>query len=228
MLSKKVSSGADYIPENATLPVMQEAVQSCRGCDLWECATQAVFGEGPADAPIVFVGEQPGDREDREGKAFVGAAGQLFNEALHDAGLNRSDVYVTNAVKHFRFEERGKRRIHKTPSRTQISACQPWVEAEMEIVRPRIIVCLGNTAVLSVIGRGVKLMEERGVVMPHRVASGALMTVHPAFLLRMPDENRRTEEYARFVADIETAKAFSQLQRTPPLPYRLDRASVAK
>ncbi|MBC8167276.1 MAG: UdgX family uracil-DNA binding protein [Bryobacteraceae bacterium] len=228
MIQKKPISAAEFIPEGATLPVLREAVQACRACELWECATQAVFGEGPAGAGIAFVGEQPGDNEDREGRPFVGPAGQLFDMALADAGLSRPEVYVTGAVRHFRFEERGKRRIHKTASRAQVAACQPWLEAELALVRPKVIVCMGNTAVLSVIGRGVRLMEERGTVNPHRSAGGVLITVHPGFLLRMPDEKRKASEYERFVEDIKTARTFAEAQRTPPLPYRLDRASTAK
>jgi DNA polymerase len=205
MVGKAIRSAAEFLPAGATLPVLREAVQSCRGCELYECATQAVFGEGPADARLAFIGEQPGDNEDREGRPFVGPAGQLFDRALADAGLNRSEVYISGAVKHFRYEERGKRRIHKTASKAQVAACQPWLEAELAIVRPRVIVCMGNTAVLSVVGRGVRLMEERGRVMPHRTGSGVLVTVHPGFLLRMPDEARRLQEYERFVEDIRTA-----------------------
>jgi DNA polymerase len=206
MVGKAIRSAVEFVPANATLPVLREAVASCRACELYECATQAVFGEGPSDARIAFVGEQPGDNEDREGRPFVGPAGQLFDRALADAGLVRSGVYVTGAVKHFRYEERGKRRIHKTASKAQVAACQPWLEAELALVRPRVIVCMGNTAVLSVLGRGVRLMEERGKIMPHRNAAGVLVTVHPGFLLRMPDEVRRAQEYDRFVEDIRTAQ----------------------
>jgi DNA polymerase len=137
-------------------------------------------------------------------------------------------VYLTGAVKHFRFEERGKRRIHKTASKAQIAACQPWLERELQLIRPRLIVCLGNTAALSVIGRGVRLLEERGRVAPHRHADGVLVTVHPGFLLRMPDEVRREQEFRLFVNDLRTAREFAEAQRTPPLPNELDRASLAK
>ena len=157
---------------------------------------------------MFFVGEQPGDNEDREGRPFVGPAGQLFDRALAEAGLVRSEVYLTGAVKHFRFEERGKRRIHKTASKAQVAACQPWLERELLLIRPRVIVCLGNTAALSVIGRGVRLLEERGCVEPHRFAGGVLVTVHPGFLLRVPDA-RREAEYRRFVADLRTARVFA-------------------
>jgi DNA polymerase len=195
-------SAAQFVPVNATIPILRDAVHSCQGCDLHHYATQPVFGEGPSDARIVFVGEQPGDNEDRQGRPFVGPAGQLFDRALADVGLLRESVYITGAVKHFRFEERGKRRIHKTASRAQIAACQPWLEAELQLIRPKLIVCMGATAALSVIGRGVRLMEERGQIRPHRFADGVMATVHPSFLLRLPDEERRNEEYTRLVEEL--------------------------
>lgn len=228
MIEARHLSAAPFLPEQATLPVLSSAVHACRGCDLWEHATQPVFGEGPADARIAFVGEQPGDSEDREGRPFVGSAGQLFDQALAEAGLQRGEVYLTNAVKHFRYEERGKRRIHKTASKAQVTACQPWLERELQLVRPDVIVCMGNTAALSVIGRGVRVMEERGQIVPHRYAAGVTVTVHPAFLLRMPDESRRQMEYQRFVDDIRAARVFAEAQRTPPLPNLLERASLEK
>lgn len=212
MLDEPSLSAFPFIPQDASLPVLAEAVHQCRGCELWEHATQPVFGVGPSDARIVCVGEQPGDNEDREGKPFVGPAGQLFDRALSDAGLVREHLYITGAVKHFRFEQRGKVRIHKTASKAQVAACQPWLEAELNLIRPRIVVCLGNTAALSVIGRGVRVLEDRGRILPHRSADGALITVHPAFLLRMPDESRRNEEYARFVADLKVCRQFSEEQ----------------
>lgn len=213
MISRPVMSAAPFIPEGAALPVLRDAVHECRGCDLWEHATQPVFGCGPENARIVFVGEQPGDNEDREGKPFIGPAGQLFDRALADAGLEREHVYITGAVKHFRFEQRGKMRIHKTASKAQIAACQPWLEAELARIRPDVIVAMGNTAVLSVVGRGVRLLEERGAVMPHRFARGVMVTVHPSFILRMPDPRRQAEEYSSLVADIRTARAFSESAR---------------
>jgi DNA polymerase len=225
--AQPAGSATAWIPPNSSLPMLREAVHSCRACELWEHATQPVFGEGPPDARIVCVGEQPGDNEDLKGRPFVGPAGQLFDRAVADAGLRRSDLYITGAVKHFRYQQRGKVRIHKTASKAQVAACQPWLEAELALIRPRVVVCLGNTAVLSVIGRGVRLMEQRGRVMPHRLAGGALVTVHPGFLLRMPDVVRREAEYARFVDDLRVAAAFAD-QRTPPFPNEFDRASFAK
>ncbi len=209
MLSKHVMSAAPYIPAGASLPVLREAVYECRGCDLWEHATQPVFSEGPADARIAFVGEQPGDNEDRTGRPFVGPAGQLFDRALAEAGLRREHVYITGAVKHFRYEQRGKMRIHKTASKAQIAACQPWLEAELQVLKPRVIVAMGNTAVLSVIGRGVRLLEDRGTIMPHRIAQGVIASVHPSFLLRIPDAARQADEYERFVRDIRLAREFA-------------------
>ena len=209
MIGAWTGSAATWVPENASVPDLRAAVHSCRGCELWECATQPVFGEGPADASMVCVGEQPGDNEDREGRPFVGPAGQLFDRAVNEAGLRRSDLYITGAVKHFRYEQRGKLRIHKTASKAQISSCQPWLEAELKAIRPKVIVCMGNTAVLSVIGRGVRLTDERSRILPHHLAAGALITVHPSFLLRMPDPLRREEEYRRFVDDLRLAAAFA-------------------
>lgn len=209
MLSSRPVSGEDFIPADATLPVMAEAIHGCRGCDLWEHATQPVFGEGPATARIAFIGEQPGETEDRDGRPFRGPAGQLFDRALSDAGIDRRDVYVTSAVKHFRYEQRGKARIHKTASKAQVAACQPWLAREMEVLRPSVIVCMGGTAALSVVGRGVRLLEERGRILPHRLANGVLLTVHPAYLLRIPDEARRETEYRQFVADICLARKFA-------------------
>ena len=214
MLSSQFASATPYIPETPTLEVLRDAIHECRGCELWECATQPVFGEGPADARIVFVGEQPGDSEDREGRPFRGPAGQVFDRALTDAGLHREFVYITGAVKHFRFEQRGKTRIHKTASKTQIAACQPWLDAELELIRPYVIVALGNTAVLSVVGRGIRLLEDRGKVLPHRFARGVIPTVHRSFILRIPDSGRQNEEYGRLVEDIRTAAAFSESLRS--------------
>jgi DNA polymerase len=204
MCETNPSSAAEFIPANATLPILRDAVHTCRGCDLYEHATQPVFGYGPPDASLVLVGEQPGDQEDREGKPFVGPSGQLLDRALAEAGLDRGQIYLTGAVRHFRFEERGKRRIHKTASRSQIAACQPWLDAELALLRPKLIVCLGNTAVLSVVGRAMKVSELRGTVSPHRHARGVTATVHPSFILRVPE--RQEEEYRRFVDDLRFSR----------------------
>jgi DNA polymerase len=203
MRETKPISAADFIPPNPTLPLLREAVHSCRGCDLHERATQPVFGDGPSDAAMVLVGEQPGDQEDLAGKGFVGPSGQLLDRALAEAGLDRNDLYITGAVRHFRFEERGKRRIHKTASRSQIAACQPWLEAELSLLKPKLIVCMGATAILSVLGRTAKVGDLRQHVLPHRHAAGVTATVHPSFVLRAQSPD---EEYARFVDDLRFAR----------------------
>jgi len=176
--------------------------RKCTRCDLFKCATQTVFGEGPLDAKILFVGEQPGDQEDLAGRPFVGPAGQLFDQALEKAGIDRSETYVTNAVKHFKFELRGKRRIHNSPNAGEISACRWWQEQERELIRPPVTVALGATAARSLFGKAVTISKLRGE--PHELPDGSecWVTVHPSFLLRMPDEVRRREERARFVEDL--------------------------
>jgi DNA polymerase len=184
------------------LPNLREALAECRGCDLYRNATQAVFGEGRPRARIVMAGEQPGDREDREGLPFVGPAGQLLDQALEEAGIERGEVYLTNAVKHFKFEERGKRRIHKKPSEGEITACKPWLEAELALIRPALIVCLGATAARSVIGKQHRLLAERGRFFEHPLAGAVAATVHPSAVLRAPDAERRRAEYAAFVEDL--------------------------
>jgi DNA polymerase len=200
-------SAADFIPDDADLALLQQEVQHCRGCDLYRNATQAVFGEGRSTASVVFIGEQPGDEEDRTGKPFVGPAGRLLDRALQDAGIDRSAVYVTNAVKHFKFEERGKRRIHKKPSASEIRACRPWLEAEIELIRPEIIVCLGATAAQTVFGSDYRLTRERGNFIQHPWAAHATSTIHPSAILRAPDAEQRAEEYARFVDDLKKVRA---------------------
>jgi DNA polymerase len=195
-------TAADFIPAKKTLPILREAVQSCRGCELYRHATQAVFGEGPETACIVFVGEQPGDEEDRMGRPFVGPAGRLFDRALEEAGIDRSVVYITNAVKHFKFEERGKRRLHKKPSGSEIKACRPWLEAELAAIQPEIMVCLGATAALSVFGPDYRVTKERGQFVKHAWAPQSTSTIHPSAILRAPHEQRDIE-YQRFVDDLK-------------------------
>jgi DNA polymerase len=176
--------------------------RKCTRCDLYKCATQTVFGEGPLDARILFVGEQPGDQEDLAGRPFVGPAGQLFDQALEKAGIDRSQTYVTNAVKHFKFVQRGKKRIHNTPDAGEIAACRWWQEQERALINPRLTVALGGTAARSLFGKVVTISKLRGE--PHQLPDGSecWVTVHPSFLLRMPDEVRRREERARFVEDL--------------------------
>ncbi len=190
------------VPAGATLRQLAEAAQGCRACDLYKRATQAVLGEGPAAARLLMIGEQPGDREDLAGKPFVGPAGRLLEQALADAGIVRSEVYITNAVKHFKFEERGKRRIHKKPSAPEIVACHPWLEAEMVLLRPEIIVCLGATAARAVFGRPRAVLKDRGQFFELPEGRLATVTVHPSAILRAPDEERREEDYRAFVRDL--------------------------
>jgi uracil-DNA glycosylase len=187
-----------------TLPALRRAVQSCRDCDLYRNATQAVFGEGPQSSRILFVGEQPGDVEDREGHPFVGPAGKLFDKALAEAGIERSDVYITNAVKHFKFEERGKRRLHKKPVASEVRACQPWLEAEASLIKPKVIVCLGATAAQSILGSGYRVTKERGHFVQHPWAPHVTSTIHPSAILRMPGDQERHAAFLRFVADLKS------------------------
>jgi DNA polymerase len=167
-----------------------------------EAATQTVFGAGPPDAPVVFVGEQPGDQEDLAGKPFVGPAGQMFDRALAEAGLDRTRVYVTNAVKHFKYEPRGKRRIHKTPNNAEIDHCRWWVEGELNLIKPQLVVALGATAARSLTGRSVTISRERGRLVPFSSGRTGFVTVHPSYLLRLPDRAVQIAEYARFVDDL--------------------------
>jgi DNA polymerase len=179
-------------------------MQGCKGCDLYLHATQAVCGEGKKGSVIAMVGEQPGNEEDRKGAPFVGPAGRLLDRALVEAGIDRSEVFVTNAVKHFKFEERGKRRIHKKPSVAEVRACKAWLEAEIEVVSPRVLVCLGSTAAQSVMGTKFRLMEERGKAFPHAWGPEVVATVHPSSILRIPEG--REEAYAAFLADLKVVK----------------------
>ena len=194
---------AAYIPEHPTPRTLREAVQRCRGCHLYARATQAVSGEGPNSAEIVLIGEQPGDEEDRQGHPFVGPSGKLLDRALADAGIDRASVFVTNAVKHFKFEERGKRRLHKKPNGGEIRACQPWLEAEINLIQPQIIVCLGATAAQSIFGSTYRVTKERGQFVRNSWAPHVTSTVHPSSILRAPDEEQRHIEYERFVADLK-------------------------
>jgi DNA polymerase len=207
-------SAVEFIPSTPTLPLLRESVQGCKGSDLYLHATQAVFGEGPRSARTIFIGEQPGDEEDRAGQPFVGPAGRLLDRALEEAGIDRSSVYVTNAVKHFKFEERGKRRIHKKPSTSQITACRPWLEAEIAVIRPDVILCLGATAAQAVFGATYRLTNERGRFIEHPWARQATSTIHPSAILRAPDEDRRHHEYQRFVADLKLVREALRASRS--------------
>ncbi len=202
MERKQKTSAAPWIPASASLEELSSAARGCEGCELFKSATQTVFGEGAVGARVVLVGEQPGDEEDHKGRPFVGPAGKLLNRALEEAAVDRSTLYVTNAVKHFKFEMQGKRRIHKKPGGTEISACRPWLEAEMSAVHPELIVCLGATAARSVLGREVRVLSERGEFLPHHWASAVMVTVHPSALLRIPEEERKQAEWELFIRDL--------------------------
>jgi uracil-DNA glycosylase len=190
------------IPPDATLEELQKAAKNCKACDLWKLGTQTVFGEGAPNAQIMMIGEQPGNQEDLEGRPFVGPAGKLLDAALEEAGIDRKKVYVTNAVKHFNWEPRGKRRIHKKPNASEIAACRPWLDAEIAALRPKIIVCLGATAAQSLFGRDFRVTQHRGEFLRSSLAPYVLATVHPSSILRAPDEATRAEEMKRFIADL--------------------------
>jgi uracil-DNA glycosylase len=195
------------VPTRPTLSRLRSAAQTCRACELWEGATQAVIGEGPAPAEAMLVGEQPGDREDLEGTPFVGPAGRMLDRGLADAGIDPGRVYVTNVVKHFRYRARGKRRIHQRPDAVHVAACRPWLDAELALVRPRVLVCLGAVAAQALVGRHVRVTVDRGRPLDSQLAEHVLATVHPSSLLRAPDEAARREAYAAFVTDLRAVAA---------------------
>jgi DNA polymerase len=192
------------LAEAGSLDEARAEAAGCRACDLWRLGTQTVFGAGPGESRLVLVGEQPGDREDRAGEPFVGPAGRLLDEALAEAGIDRRLVYVTNAVKHFKWRPSGKRRIHDKPSWSQVQACQPWLELELRLVRPEVVVLLGATAAQSLLGREFRVTRERGRVLEVPFAAGAVATVHPSSVLRARDEDR-ARELAAFTADLRVA-----------------------
>jgi len=192
----------DLIPDRPTLKTVRQAADNCRACDLYKRGTQTVFGEGPRRAQVMMVGEQPGDAEDLAGHPFVGPAGQLLDRALDAAGIDRRLVYVTNVVKHFKWEPRGKRRIHAKPNTAEITACRPWLETEIALVKPRILVCLGATAAQALLGRDFKVSRERGRFVPSDLAPLVTATVHPSSILRARDDDTRRMEMKRFVADL--------------------------
>ena len=200
MATEVTGSAAVHLPDDLSLPALREAVQTCRGCDLYRNATQAVFGEGASAADVMLVGEQPGDSEDREGRPFVGPAGRLLDRALDEAGIDRSATYVTNVVKHFKWQGRGKRRIHQKPNWTEMTACRPWLDAELEVVRPRVLVCLGATAAQALLGRQFRVTQRRGELVDSPLAEIVTATVHPSSILRAED---RDAEYEAFLADLK-------------------------
>jgi DNA polymerase len=199
-------SARDFIPQDRSLPVMRDAAQRCRGCGLYAFATQAVFGEGPRTAAVMLVGEQPGDKEDVAGSPFVGPAGQLLDRALVQAGIDRSTVYVTNIVKHFKWKRvgyiPGKRRLHDKPNAYEVTACRPWLEEEIAAVQPRIVVCLGSTAAQGLLGKTFRVTKQRGEFFSSDVAPFVTATIHPSAILRAPDEISREHEFGDFVADL--------------------------
>ncbi|HEY2938584.1 MAG TPA: UdgX family uracil-DNA binding protein [Gaiellaceae bacterium] len=192
------------VPDTPSLPKLREAAAGCTACDLHKTGTQTVFGEGTKSAEVIFVGEQPGDQEDIQGKPFVGPAGQLLDKALEEAGIDRSQVYVTNVVKHFKWTARGKRRIHQKPNWSEIAACRPWLEAELDVVQPRVLVCLGATAAQALLGRDFRVSRQRGVPVDSDLAEHVVATVHPSSILRADDSER---EFAAFVKDLEKVAA---------------------
>jgi DNA polymerase len=201
-------SAADFLPERRTLPALRAAAAGCRGCPLWARGTQTVFGEGPRRARVMLVGEQPGHEEDLAGKPFVGPAGRVLDRALEAAGIARTDVYVTNVVKHFKWVPKGKRRIHAKPNQMEISACLPWLEAELDVIKPVVLVCLGATAAQALLGPKFRVTKQRGEWVQARWAPYVTATVHPSAILRAPDDATRHAEMERFVAD---------LKRIPPV-----------
>src|SRR4051812_26541788 len=196
-------TAAPLVPDRPSLKKLKEAAAGCTACPLHETGTQAVFGEGLTKARVIFVGEQPGDQEDQQGKPFVGPAGKLLDKALEEAGIDRSQVYVTNVVKHFKWQARGKRRIHQKPNWSEIAACRPWLEAELGVVQPQVLVCLGATAAQALLGRDFRVSRQRGEPVESDLADEVLATVHPSSILRA-DEDRRELEYRAFVSDLTT------------------------
>jgi uracil-DNA glycosylase family protein len=207
------SSAAEFLPEKRNLTALRKAAASCRGCELWRDATQTVFGEGPRRASLMLVGEQPGDREDREGKPFVGPAGRLLDLALEEAGIDRSLVYTTNAVKHFKWRPRGKRRLHQTPRAGEIEACKPWLESEIEVVQPDALVALGSTAAKAVFGSKVRVMRDRGKLLESPYAEVATVTVHPSSVLRVPEDELREVARAELIEDLAAVRAAFEWKR---------------
>jgi uracil-DNA glycosylase family protein len=195
------ASAADFLPGRVSLPSLRKAADGCRGCHLWQVGTQTVFGEGAADAQVMFVGEQPGDYEDRAGRPFVGPAGKLLNEALVHAGIDRETTYVTNAVKHFKWQARGKRRIHQKPNWAEMTACRPWLEAELTAVAPRVLVLLGATAAQTLLGRDFRVTKHRGEVLESDLAEFVTVTIHPSAILRGEREEREAA-FRAFVDDL--------------------------
>src|SRR5215218_5220025 len=198
-----MASAAEFMPEKPTLKALASAAEGCRGCPLYADATQTVFGTGRASARLMLVGEQPGDKEDKEGEPFVGPAGRLLDRALEEAGIDRSAAYITNAVKHFKWRPRGNRRLHQTPRAGEVEACKPWLEAEVQAVGPEAVLAMGATAARSLFGTKVKVTKDRGKPLESPLAPVAAVTIHPSAILRLRDHDEREAEFAGFVADLE-------------------------
>ncbi|MGZ4896954.1 MAG: UdgX family uracil-DNA binding protein [Candidatus Angelobacter sp.] len=203
MAKRPTRVAAVPIPDKPTLPALRAAAAGCKACDLWKLGTQTVFGEGSETALVMMVGEQPGDKEDLQGRPFVGPAGVVLDKALAAAGIERKDVYVTNIVKHFKWEPRGKRRLHKKPNALEISACRPWLDAEINAVKPQVLVLLGATAAQGIMGRQFRVTQHRGQWLESNIAPLVLATVHPSSILRAPDDESRHNEMRTFVADLK-------------------------
>ncbi len=196
-------SAEEFFPERKSLKAFRDAAADCQACDLWERGTQTVFGEGARGAEVLLVGEQPGNEEDLAGKPFVGPAGRLLDDALLEAGIDRAKTYVTNVVKHFKWEPRGKRRIHKKPNAREVAACRPWLEAEISLLKPKVIVCLGATAAQALLGPQFRVTRQRGQFIESKLAPYIMATVHPSSILRAPDDETRRDERRRFVDDLK-------------------------
>src|SRR5262245_12099207 len=214
-LRRDAPTAAALIPPRPTVPRLRAAAAGCRACDLWECGTQTVFGEGPASARVLFVGEQPGHEEDLAGRPFVGPAGRLLDQALAEAGIDRREVYVTNAVKHFKWEPRGKKRIHVRPNAQEIRACRPWLEAEIAVLRPEVLVLLGATAAQALLGGTFRVSRQRGQLVTSPLAPAVIATVHPSSILRAPDEAARRAERELFVRDLRAVAAAPERAGAP-------------
>ena len=206
-----MSPATSKVPDQLSLPALREAAAGCRACDLYKTGTQTVFGEGAEHAQAMFVGEQPGDREDREGKPFVGPAGRVLDEALEEAGIDRGHVYITNAVKHFKWKPQGKRRLHQKPNAAEINACRPWLDAEIAVVKPHLLVLLGATAAQALLGRDFRVSVQRGQLMERPGLPPMMATVHPSSILRAPDDETREIEMRAFVQDLK--RVAKHLQR---------------
>jgi DNA polymerase len=207
-MAKPVRTAEEFIPPRPTLNVLRNSAKGCTACDLYKCGTQTVFGEGSSHARVILVGEQPGDKEDLAGRPFVGPAGKLLDTALQAAGIDRTETYVTNIVKHFKWEPRGKRRIHKKPNAMEIAACRPWFDAEIQVLKPEIVVCLGATAAQALLGRNFKVTKQRGEIIRNPDQPVMMATVHPSSILRAPDDDARHEEMRKFIDDLKTAAEY--------------------